>query len=161
MKHKGVRRAKSNRRRAVSRPSFNYSELTKLQKPEYDRSIELLSDLRDDKDSYTKLLRTHHLTSRKAHRYLDPYLLGATRGGRVQASKTDRLVRELWFPNPIGDVRKLVRGSTAATKIANFRQDRGKLLNNEISAAEFEAKWRGVRVDGREVFADADGIFRM
>jgi hypothetical protein len=153
------KRKPSQRKAKPRRP--RYSTLNEREKIEYDRAIELLSDLRDGRGSYTKLLRTHRLTTRKAHRYLDPYLLGGTRGGRVQASKTDRLVREFWFPTSVGDVRELVRGLPAATKLSNFRHDRGKLLGEELDADEFEAKWRGARIDGREVFADADQIFRM
>lgn len=148
-------------RRKAKPHRLRYSTLNEREKIEYDRAIELFSDLRDGKGSYRKPLRSHRLTTRKAHRYLDPYLLGGTRGSPVRASKTDRLVRELWFPTSVGDVRELVRGLAAATKLSNFRQDRGKLLNHDMSADEFEAKWRGVRVDDRELFADADQIFRM
>jgi hypothetical protein len=160
------RRQSSSQKRKSSRREAKphkprYSAFTEREKIEYDRALELLSDLRGGKRSYTKLLRTHRLTTRKAHRYLDPYLLGGRRGRRVRASKTDRLVREIWFPTSLGDVRELVHGLPAATKLRTFRQDRGKLLGDKMSSDEFEAKWRGVRIDGREIFADSHDIFRM
>ncbi|MFZ0861486.1 MAG: hypothetical protein WCA27_13595 [Candidatus Sulfotelmatobacter sp.] len=31
----------------------------------------------------------------------------------------------------------------------------------QLSFEKFEAKWWGVSIDGRDVFADADAIFRM
>jgi hypothetical protein len=65
------------------------------------------------------------------------------------------------FRRILGDVPVLVRGSRAATKLSNYFQDRDKLLGNKMSSEEFEAKWRDVRVAGREIFADADEIFRM
>jgi len=55
----------------------------------------------------------------------------------------------------------LVRGSPAATKLSNYFHDRDELLRNKMSTEEFEAKWNGVRVAGREVFADADEVLRM
>jgi hypothetical protein len=61
----------------------------------------------------------------------------------------------------MGDMPTLVRGSSAATKLSNYYNDRAELLRNKISAEEFEAKWNGVRIDGREVFADATEVLRM
>ncbi len=141
--------------------SPRYSTLIASEKFEYGRAVDLLYDLRHGEGTYTKLLRKHHLTTRKAHRYLGRNLLGGMRGKRVRASKTDNLVREVWFPRPTGDVRELVRGSAAATKLSNFFQDRAELLGDDLSIQDFEYKWRGVRIGGREVFADGDAIFRM
>jgi hypothetical protein len=138
-----------------------YSNLTKREKAAYGRSINLLYDLRHGEGPYTKLLRKHHLNTRTARRHLGRNLLGGTRGKRVRASKTDNLLREVWFPRPTGDVRELVRGSAAATKLSNFFQDRAELLGGDMGIEDFEAKWRDVRIDGRKVFADADAIFRM
>lgn len=65
------------------------------------------------------------------------------------------------FRRILGDVPVLVRGSRAATKLSNYFTDRDKLLGEEMSAEEFEVKWRDVRVAGREMFVDTDEIFRM
>jgi hypothetical protein len=148
-------------KRATARRTLRYSTLTEREKAAYRRAINLLSDLRRGEGSYTKLLRKHRLDTHRAHRYLRPNLLGGTRGKRVRASKTDRLVRELIFPRSVGDVPELVRGLPAATKLSSFFQDRDKLLRGELSPHEFQVKWRGVRVDGRELFANADAILRM
>jgi hypothetical protein len=159
-----TRKTKTRRASRKTHPggrSPRYTTLTAQQKVEYERAIKLLANLRDGKGSYTKLLRQHRLSTQKAHRYLGSNLLGGTRGKRVRASKTDRLVRELFFPTPVGDVRQPVRGLPAATKLSNYYHDRDELLGNNMSAEEFEAKWDGERVDGRELFADADQIFRM
>jgi len=122
------------------------------------RSLALLSDLRARKGPYTKLLRDYHLDTRTAHKYLRTALrIGP--GGRVHASKSDRLMRELLFPLSSGDVPTRIRGSNAATKLSGFFHDRDKLLGNKMSAEEFETKWRGVYVAGQEVFADAATIF--
>jgi hypothetical protein len=122
------------------------------------RSLALLRGLRAGEGSYSKLLRDYHLDTRTAHKHLGTALrIGP--GGRVQASKSDRLVRELMFPSPSGDVPAKIRGSKAATKLSEFFTDRGKLLGDKLSVDEFEAKWRGVRIAGKELFADAATIF--
>jgi hypothetical protein len=103
MKRKKQRRAKAKgANRAITPRPPDYSTLTLGEKPEYGRSIDLLYDLRHGEDPYTKLLRKHRLSTRKAHRYLGSNLIGGTRGMRVRASKTDRLVRRLMFPTPFG-----------------------------------------------------------
>jgi hypothetical protein len=58
-------------------------------------------------------------------------------------------------------VRALVRGLPAATKLSNYYNDRDKLLDDKMSPEEFQAKWSGVKVAGRELLADTDHIFRM
>ena len=97
-----ARTRRASRKVRTIRRSLNYSTLTEREKPEYGRSVDLLYDLRHGEGPYTKLLRKHRLNTRKAHRYFGPNLLGGTRGKRVRASKTDRLVRELMFPRPYG-----------------------------------------------------------
>ena len=79
----------------------------------------------------------------------------------MRASKADRRVRELMFPMSSGDVPIRTRSSQDATKLSEFFHDRDNLLRGKLSADAFEAKWRGVRVAGQELFADASPIFRM
>jgi hypothetical protein len=65
------------------------------------------------------------------------------------------------FPESLGDVPVRIRSSRDATELADFYNDRAKLLRGELSTNNFEAKWRGKRVAGRELFADAAEILRM
>jgi len=135
------------------------SSLTTREKASRERSLALLSDLRRGEGSYSELLRKHHLDTRTASKYLGRDLRGGTRGQRVRPSKADSRVRELLFPSSSGDVPVRIRGSKAATKLSDFFRDRDKLLRGKASADKFEAKWRGVRIAGQEVFADAASIF--
>jgi len=135
------------------------SSLTTRERASRERSLALLSDLRRGEGPYSDLLRKHHLDTRTAHKHLGRNLLGGTRGQRVRASKADRLMRELLFPTSSGDVPVRVRGSQAATKLSEFFRDRDKLLRGKVSPEKFEAKWRGVRIAGQEVFADVAAIF--
>ena len=123
------------------------------------RSLALLSDFRRGRGTFKELLREHHLARQTAYKYLGRDLRRGSRGERVRPSKADSRVREILFPLPSGDVLRRVRGSKAATQLSEFFTDRGKLLGRKLSAEKFEAKWRGVRIAGQEVFADAATIF--
>ena len=159
-----TRRTRSQRasRKVSSTPrSPRYSSLTAREKATRERSLALLSDLRGGKGPYTELLRKHHLDTRTAHKYLGQDLLGETGGKRVRPSKADRRVRELLFPMSSGDLPILTRSSQDATKLSEFFHDRDKLLRGKLTAQTFEAKWRGVRIGGQEVFADVTVILDM
>jgi hypothetical protein len=147
--------------RVVKRRLVHYSTLTAREKATYDRTTNLVTDLRRREGSYTELLRKHHLGSLTARRYAGRDLLGGTRGKPVRASKADRRVRNLMFPQSSGDVRIRTRSSRDATKLSDYFNDRDKLLRGKLGVAEFEAKWRGVRIEGEEVFADAPAILEM
>ena len=155
--------APTNRRanRIVRTRSPRYDTLTARARATRERALNLLSDLRRGEGSYSELLRRHDLDTRTAHKYLGRNLLGGTGGERVRASKADRLVRELLFPMPSGDVPVRIRSSRDAAKLSDFFRDRDKLLRNKLSADDFEAKWRGVPVAGQELFADASAILHM
>jgi hypothetical protein len=159
MKRKTLNQIPKHVRRKAG--SLRFSQLTARQKASLEKSLALLSDLRRGKGSYSELLRKHHLHTRTVHRYLGDDLHGGTHGQRVRPSKSDKRMRDLLFPEAAGDVRRPIRGSQAASKLSEFFNDREKLLRNEMSAEKFEAKWRGVRIAGQEVFADAAAIFIM
>ena len=138
-----------------------YENLTASRKDAYNRTTNLITDLRRGKGPYTKLLKKHHLGSRTARKYGGRDLLGGTRGKPVRASKADKRVRDFFFPMPSGDVPFRTRSSRDTTKLAHYFDDRGELLGDDMSIDEFESKWRGVHIDGREVLADAEAIFEM
>ncbi len=151
----------SRRSKIVSDPVLQMPKMVRRvrEKASRKRSLALLSDLRNGKGSYSQLLREHHLSGRTARKHLGRDLRGGGRGQRVRPSKADRRVRELMFPSSSGDVPARIRGSKAATKLSEFFRDRDKLLRGKLSADDFEAKWRGVRIAGQEVFSDAASIF--
>src|ERR1039457_7456374 len=122
-----------------------YSNLTRREKDAYDRTTNLVTDLRRGEGSYTQLRRKHHLGWRTARKYAGRDLLGGTRGKPVRASKADRRVRDLRFPQSSGDVRILTRSSRDAAKLSDYYNDREKLLRGKLAVAEFEAKGRAVR----------------
>lgn len=147
--------------RIVKPRSPRYSTLNTREKATYDRTTNLITDVRGRKGSWSELLRKHHLASRTARKYGGRDLLGGGRGKPVRASKADRRVRDLLFPMPTGDVAIRTWSSRDATMLSEYYNDREKLLRGTLSAAKFEAKWRGVRIAGEEVFADAGAILEM
>jgi hypothetical protein len=164
VKHKHVQskqRERKSKREIVRRRLAPYSSLTTRQKSTYDRTTNLITDVRGGKGSWPELLRKHHLDSRTARKNAGRDLLGGTRGKPVRASKADRRVRDLLFPMPTGDVPIRTRSSRDATKLSEYYNDRDKLLRGKLAVAHFEAKWQGVRVAGQELFADAAQILRM
>lgn len=147
--------------KATKRRSVPYERLTEYARDIYDQVTGLVTDVRGDKGPWPELLRKHHLSSRKARESAGRDLLGGTRGKPVRASKADRRVRDLKFPMPSGDVPIRTRSSRDATKLSEYYNDRDKLLRGKVSAEAFEAKWRGVRVARRELFANTDRILQM
>jgi hypothetical protein len=147
--------------RIIKPSSLRYSSLTARQKAVYDRTTNLVTDLRRGEGSYTELRRKHHLASRTARKYARRDLVGGSRGKPVRASKADRRVRDLKFPMPFGDVPIRTRSSRDATKLSDYYNDRDKLLRGKLRLVDFETKWRGVRIAGEEVFADTPAILEM
>src|SRR5580692_1785411 len=102
-----IRRARKRR----TRKTLNYSRLGARERATYERTLNLLADLRRGRGSYSELLRKHRLSSRTAHKLLGRDLLGGTGGKPVRASKADRRIRDLFFPRAAGDVRIRTRSS--------------------------------------------------
>ena len=158
---RGRKAERKHRRPILKQRAPRYSSLTARQKATYDRTTNLVTDLRRREGSYTQLLRKHHLGSRTARKYAGRDLLGGTGDKPVRASKADRRVRNVMFPRSFGDVPKRTRNSRDATMLSEFFHDREKLLRGKLNADDFEARWWGVRVAGEELFADAAAIVRM
>jgi len=161
-KRKQVRPTSKRKPAAVPKKRLpRYEKLTATKKGIYDRITSLITDLRSGKGTWPELLRKYRLTARTARKYGGRDVVGGGRGKPVRASKSDRRVRDLLFPTPTGDVPIRTRSSRDATKLSEYYNDRDKLLYGKLSMAEFEAKWRGVRIAGEEVFADAGAILEM
>jgi hypothetical protein len=152
---------KANRRKNKKVRHRARRRATARQAATYQRALALLSDLRRRIGSYNELLRKHHLQGRTARKYLGRDLIGGTRGKRVRASKSDRRVRDVLFPTSLGDILIRTRKSQDATKLSEYFHDRDMLLRGKLRAYDFEAKWRGTRVAGQELFADTNGILLM
>ena len=152
---------KSRTKRTRTKRILRYSTLTARQKATYDRTTNLITDIRGWQGFMDGTIPEAPPRSRTARKYAGRDLLGGTRGKPVRASKADRRVRDLLFPTPSGDVPIRTRNSHDATKLSDYYNDREKLLRGKLSVANFETKWRGVRIADEEVFADAPEILEM
>ena len=148
----------SRARKQRTRKALHYLRLTARERATYERTTNLVTDLRRGEGSYTELLRKHNLGSRTARRYGGRDLIGGTRGKPVRASKADKRVRLLMFPKAVGDVPIRTRSSRDATRLSDYYNDRDKLLRGKLTREDFEGSWRGVIVAGQEVLADAAAI---
>jgi hypothetical protein len=137
-----------------------YSSLTEREKSAYDRTTNFITDRRRGEGPVKKLLRKHHLSSPTARKYGGRDLIGGA-NGPLRASKSDRRVRDVWFPKAFGDVPIRTRSSRDATKLSEFFHDRDNLFRGKLSAVDFESKWRGVHVAGQELFSDVAAILDM
>lgn len=151
-RRKGKRQSKAVVRKKHTRRTQSRSEAAR------NRALAALSDMRRG-SSLSHAARENGVSLRTVQRYVGRALVRDRRGGRVRAAKSDRLIRALIFPASSGDVPQRIRGSRAATRLSEFFHNRDSLLHRKMPANEFEAKWRGVRIAGQEVFADTATIF--
>jgi hypothetical protein len=80
------------------------------------------------------------------------------RGDRVHVSKGDRITRHLLFAGAAGSLDYTpIRGSKAARELSQYFSELRHALRTR-TLTEFEAHWNGVKIDGKEVLADATKI---
>jgi len=72
-------------------------------------------------------------------------------GGRIRATKTDRLVRYLQIPGPDGPRDVTVRGSKTASQFAHYKAAINRLLRGDRNAM---AAWHGRKIAGIELITD-------
>jgi hypothetical protein len=99
----------------------------------------------------TKAARDNGVTVRTIKRYVGSALVQDRPGGRIRATKSDRLVRYLQIPGPDGPREVNVRGSKAASQFANYKAAINRLLAGDRNAME---KWHGKKIAGIELITD-------
>ncbi len=73
-------------------------------------------------------------------------------GGRIRATKSDRLVRYLQIPGPNGPIEISIRGSKAAREVAKYKAAINRVLRGDRNAL---AAWRGKTIAGVKLITDA------
>src|ERR1700758_2183256 len=102
------------------------------------RSLRALSSMRQG-TSISRAARDNGVTVRTIKRYVGSALVQDRPGGRIRATKSDRLVRYLQIPGPDGPRNIDVRGSKAASKFAKYKAAINRLLAGDRPAM---AQWR-------------------
>jgi hypothetical protein len=106
-------------------------------------------------DTLSKAARDNGVTARTVKRYAGSALVQSRAGGRIRATKSDRLVRYLQIPGPDGPRDITVRGSKAASEFANYKAAINRLLAGDRHAM---AKWHGRRIAGIELVTDTETL---
>jgi hypothetical protein len=115
-----------------------------------DRALKALSAVRRG-DTLSKAAPDNGVTVRTVKRYVGSALLQDRPGGRIRATKSDRLVRYLQIPGPDGPRDITVRGSKAASEFANYKAAINRLLRGDRNAM---APWHGKKIAGIELITD-------
>lgn len=128
-------------------PKDNFSERSNASR---DRALRALSSMRQGA-SISKAARDNSVTIRTIKRYAASALVQERPGGRIRATKSDRLVRYLQIPGPNGPMDITVRGSKAASEAAKYKAAINRLLRGDRNAM---ARWRGKKIAGVELITD-------
>jgi hypothetical protein len=115
-----------------------------------ERALKALRSMRQG-DTLSKAARDNGVTTRTIKRYAGSALVQDRPGGRIRATKSDRLVRYLQIPGHDGPRNINVRGSKAASKFAKYKAAINRLLAGDRDAM---AKWHGKKIAGIELITD-------
>ena len=102
-------------------------------------------------DTLSRAARDNGVTIRTIKRYAGPTLVQDRPGGRIRATKSDRLIRYMQIPGPDGPKGVRVRGSKAASAFASYKASINRLLRGDRNAM---ARWHGRKIAGIELITD-------
>jgi hypothetical protein len=112
-----------------------------------DRALHALADMRHGA-SLRQAARDNGVTVRTIKEYVGRALLQDRPGGRIRATKSDRLVRYLQIPGPYGRIEIKVHGSKEASDAASYKAAVNKFLRGDRNAL---APWHGKKIAGVEL----------
>jgi hypothetical protein len=112
-----------------------------------DRVLHALWDMRRG-SSIAQAARDNGVSIRTIKKYAGSALLQDRPGGRIRATKSDRLVRYLIISGPNGPIEISVRGSKAASEVANYKAAVNRFLRGDRNAL---AGWHGKKIAGFEL----------
>jgi hypothetical protein len=112
-----------------------------------ERVFDALTDMRHGA-SLSRAARENGVTPRTIRRYAGTALVQDRPGGRIRATKTDRLVRYLVIPGPDGPREISVRGSKTASEFAKYKAAVNRFLRGDRNAM---ADWHGKQIAGIEL----------
>ena len=115
-----------------------------------ERALRALSAMRHGA-SISRAGRENGVTPRTIRRYVGSALVQDRPGTRIRATKSDRLVRYLQIPGPNGPIEISVRGSKAASEVANYKAAVNRLLRGDRNAL---VPWHGKKIAGVELVTD-------
>lgn len=99
----------------------------------------------------SRAARENGVTPRTVRRYVGSALVQGRPGGRIHATKSDRLVRYLVIPGPEGPREISVRGSKPASEFAKYKAAVNRFLRGDRNAL---ANWHGKKIAGIELVTE-------
>jgi len=105
--------------------------------------------------SLSRAARENGVTPRTVRRYASAALVQDRPGGRIRATKSDRLIRYLVIPGPDGPREISVRGSKTASEFAKYKAAVNRFLRGDRDAM---ADWHGKKIAGIELITAADTL---
>jgi hypothetical protein len=115
-----------------------------------ERVLKALGSMRRG-DTLSRAARDNGVTTRTIKRYAGSALVQDRPGGRIRATKSDRLVRYLQIPGPNGPREVTVRGSKAASEYANYKAAINRLLRGDRHALD---RWHGKTIQSIQLMTD-------
>ena len=103
--------------------------------------------------SISRAARENGITPRTIKRYVGAALRQDRPGGRIRATKSDRLLRYLQIPGPNGPIDITARGSKQATEISRYKAAVNRFLAGDANAL---APWRGKKISGIELITEKE-----
>jgi len=119
-----------------------------------DRALHALWDIRRG-SSLAQAARDNGVTIRTIKKYVGSALLQDRPGGRIRATKSDRLVRYVQIPGPFGPVEIKVRGSKQASDAAKYDAAVSRFLRGDLKAL---APWHGKKIGGVELITASSAL---
>ena len=112
-----------------------------------DRALAALRSVRHGA-TLSRAAHDNGVTTRTMWRYVGRELVQDRQGGRIRATKSDRLVRYLVIPGPDGPREITVRGSKTASEFARYKAAVNRFLRGDRDAL---AAWHGKKIAGIEL----------
>lgn len=115
-----------------------------------DRALHALADMRHGA-SPQQAARNNGVTVRTIKKYVGAALIQKRPGGRLRATKSDRLVRYVQIPGLHGPKEIPARGKPRASEASKYDAAVNRYLRGDLKAL---APWRGKKIGGVELVTD-------
>lgn len=133
-------------------PKRSTSHLSQSRNLARDRALAALAAIRRG-TTLSRAAKENGVSPRTVKRYAGAALIQSHTGGRIRATKSDRLIRYLQIPGRFGPIDIAVRGSEAASEVARYKAAVNRLLRGDANAMD---DWHGKKIQGIELITSTD-----
>ena len=105
--------------------------------------------------SASRAARENGMSLRTFRKYAGAALVQDRPGGRIRATKSDRLLRYLQIPGPHGPIDITARGSKVAREIARYKVAVNRFLAGDLNTL---APWHGKKIAGIELLTESETL---